>query len=101
MVETKHYPATPKPVSAEVKAAAPKPQTPAEIEAAKTKAEAKKVEHAAHDTVGKVNTRLAKEGSTNRLQVQMRGDKPKYLWVNEVPTRELTPDEMAALDAMS
>ena len=69
-------------------------------EVAKTKAEAKKKEHAAIEKVATINQRLGKEGSGNRVDVQMRAGEPHYQWGNFVPTRELTEDELDAVETL-
>jgi hypothetical protein len=71
---------------------APKP-TPEE---AKAKAEAKSKHDAAVDKTAKANSKLAKDGNSHRLEVNMRNGEPKFFWVSTYPTRELTPDELKA-----
>jgi hypothetical protein len=94
------YPAAPKPTTTEAAAAtvpAPKPKTPEEL---KAEAEAEKAEQAAIDKVATINSNLAKDGSTNRVDYQMRAGEAHYRWGNFVPTRELTLEELNAVETM-
>jgi hypothetical protein len=64
----------------------------------KAKAEAEKVELQVNDKTAKINANLIKDGNPNRIMGQSREGKPKYFWGNFVPTRELTSDELDAVE---
>lgn len=77
-------------------ASAAEPELTAEEK--KAKAEDTKVEHDAIEKAATINTNLAKDGSANRVDVAMRAGKAHWRWGQFVPTRELTDDELEAVD---
>jgi hypothetical protein len=85
-------------VSATAHSAPPKPElTPEE---AKKQAEDKKAHNAAIEKVAVVNERLAKDGSGERLDVQMRSGEAEYTWGNFVPTRKVSQEDLDALETV-
>ena len=109
MVEAKKTEAAAVKAPAPPKAAPAVPATPAQptLNAAqqreaetqkKAKAEAEKVELQVNDKTAKINANLIKDGNPNRIMGQSREGKPKYFWGNFVPTRELTSDELDAVE---
>jgi hypothetical protein len=66
----------------------------------KAQAQTKKDEHAAIEKVATINQRLAKDGSGNRVDAFIRHGEVCYRWGNFVPTREMTPDELDAVETL-
>ena len=81
---------------------APKAPPPTEEEKAAQKAaeEARASDAEAQAKVGKINANLAKEGNSRRIMANQREGEPKYFWANFVPTQELTPEELEAVEGM-
>ena len=68
---------------------APEQGREATAEEKKQQAEYEKLEKEAIDKTAKVNQRLAKEGSPNRMSYEVRNGETVYWWGNWVPTRML------------
>ena len=56
---------------------------------------------AAMEHAGRVNYNLAKAADGRMLHVEERAGELKYRWITPTPIRELTPDELKALEGMS
>lgn len=69
-------------------------------EEAKKQAEDKKTHNEAIEKVATVNERLAKDGSPERLDVQMRAGEAVYTWGNFVPTRKVSQEDLDALSTV-
>ena len=73
------------------------------VEAKRVADEKKKVNEAtakAMEKTAKANANLAKDGSATRMDAEVRDGKIRYRFGNFVPTRDLTEDELKAVDTL-